>query len=521
MFPTKNKSIIGFILFALILSSSALAQDDSSPLILPVSQEGDAPYHVTWSPDGRYLARWLGVGIEAASVNRTVIFDTETGEPVFILSLSFRAIHWSPDGEYLAVWHNRPERHSLLDSLEVWHVDSGQDFASFEKQSFIHWSTTSTQIMTSERGDTSRDGLINVWDVETGTQLFSLPGSNGMWSPDETMIATWQGDTIWVADAVTGDTIIAFIGWSNDVIWSPDSSRIFFSAPAYTDPSVSPIAYYPATYFVRDVSTGQKIVEFDMFPPEDKTDYYCYKGRGTGQWHRDSNRFLIVDGVVHIWNAATGQEILTLEADNQICTAYWSPDYSRILTAGNFDGGPIRVWDAETGEQLLVFDDLYLDASWNVDGTHILGWTRHGMAYVWDAIIGGQLLVMRHFSTNISCCTTYFGPEWSPDGTRVAVWRSGGISGSLVIGESAVVKTQDSEVEVWDEPSEDSTLITTLPHDTVITLIDSNNGWLYVQTSDGVEGWVLEYQYDKGATIIGIAPPSSAVERSMQIWDVP
>ena len=59
------------------------------------------------------------------------------------------------------------------------------------------------------------------------------------------------------------------------------------------------------------------------------------------------------DGTVRVWDAATGQEALTLKGHTaEVSSVAFSPDGTRLASAG--DDSTVKVWDAATGQEALT-----------------------------------------------------------------------------------------------------------------------------------------------------------------------
>jgi hypothetical protein len=104
-------------------------------------------------------------------------------------------------------------------------------------------------------------------------------------------------------------------------------------------------------------------------------------------WNADESRILTSswDGTARVWDAETGQGLLTLSAE--INQAIWSRDERRILTAGS--DGLVRVWDAKTGKELLALSGHsgpVWQAVWNADESRILSAGDDGTVRIWDAL---------------------------------------------------------------------------------------------------------------------------------------
>src|SRR5258708_6981453 len=83
---------------------------------------------------------------------------------------------------------------------------------------------------------------------------------------------------------------------------------------------------------------------------------------GTGRWSCGMPRLASVSdelassavgGTVKVWDAHTGQELLTLKGQtHQIRSVVFSPDGKR-LASGSKDG-TVKLWDAHTGQETLT-----------------------------------------------------------------------------------------------------------------------------------------------------------------------
>jgi WD40 repeat protein/serine/threonine protein kinase len=147
----------------------------------------------------------------------------------------------------------------------------------------------------------------------------------------------------------------------------------------------------------------------------------------------DGKRLASAGGQVQVWDAQTGQELLslkggTVQGDWGNCVAF-SPDDKRLAST---DGRTVKVWDVQTGQELLVLkghshgvgtvafspDGKRLaSGGWvgqNVEGTGRGGPPLGREVKVWDAQTGQELLTIKgemHDLINV---------VFSPDGKRLA-----------------------------------------------------------------------------------------------------
>ena len=137
-------------------------------------------------------------------------------------------------------------------------------------------------------------------------------------------------------------------------------------------------------------------------------------------WSSDDGRIAtgFGDGV-RVWDAVTGKELLSLECGHGVKSVAWSPDGSRIVTSSTFDDA--RVWDDATEGNVLSLehDNLVKSVSWSSDGRCIVA-SSVGAAQVWDAVTGKELLSLErgHWVRLV---------VWSSDGGRIATGSDEGV----------------------------------------------------------------------------------------------
>ena len=169
---------------------------------------------------------------------------------------------------------------------------------------------------------------------------------------------------------------------------------------------------------------------------------------------------------------ATEGQLLELRHDNSVTRVRFSPDGSRIATAG-FDRRA-RLWDARTGGVLaeLRHDDAVLRVEFSADGARVATASLDGTAALWRVDGGERLQLLRHRAPVQAV-------QLSPDGALVAtvtteeevsLWSAA--SGALVAtlaprgpvnrtpagsiatfspdGALLAVGRQDGDIQLWD-----------------------------------------------------------------------
>ena len=179
------------------------------------------------------------------------------------------------------------------------------------------------------------------------------------------------------------------------------------------------------------------------------------------------------NGLIVLWDSATGTQKATIQNDTYLHAMAWSPDSQKF--AAVLDSGYLMVWDAGDGSQVAKIDtdsDSPNVIQWSPDGKSIAGGTGYTREVsVWN-VQTGKITSIAHFfpemnwvssltwsqdsslilagSSWVSCyenCTATFGgmmvlfdahsgePKWqidagnqvhslalSPDGTQVLAW---------------------------------------------------------------------------------------------------
>jgi WD40 repeat protein/transcriptional regulator with XRE-family HTH domain len=173
---------------------------------------------------------------------------------------------------------------------------------------------------------------------------------------------------------------------------------------------------------IWDAATGQELLSLSFTPEPGLGIAYS----PDGSWIATvSNSHLI------IWDAAHSRAALTLIGNlsqGTINRASFSPDSRRVAVA-NLDGSP-RVWDLSTGQELLSLHGhaAICDAiAFSPDGQQIATGDQSGVIQVWDSTSGQVLLSFGQGGV-------IHDLAYSPDGSRLATANE---DGTLVIWEPA------------------------------------------------------------------------------------
>jgi WD40 repeat protein/serine/threonine protein kinase len=267
--------------------------------------------------------------------------------------------------------------------------------------------------------------VVKVWDAQTGQELLSLKGGTGAgnwsncvaFSPDGKRLASYGGTGTYqvkVWDAQTGQELLAFKGHTGNVgsvAFSPDGKRLASGGWADQEAWRRGQGKLGSEVKVWDAQTGQELL--------------TVKGPGiVGSVAFSPDGKHVASGS-KVWDAQTGQELLDLKGKGDTRVAY-SPDGKRLASASP-DDKTVKVWDAQTGQELLTFKGHSSEVrsmAFSPDGKRLASASSDKTVKVWDAQTGQELLTVEGHSGYEN------GVAFSPNGHRLA---SGAADGTVKI----------------------------------------------------------------------------------------
>jgi WD40 repeat protein len=278
-------------------------------------------------------------------------------------------------------------------------------------------------------------GTVRSWDAETGKLLFKLEKHDShvtqlLFSGDGKRIVTGSlNKAVKVWDAATGKLLDSLVGHDAEVVsvaMSPDGKHIVSSS----GPRLGLADHNRRELHLWDAATGkllrsleiEKTVNSVVISPDGK--------RIAGN---------SADGTIILWDLATGKKLHTLAGpDGRVFGVRYSPDGKWIMSATEADyskgaaDASLIEWDAETGKRLRT---LQGPKGWlppfvySPDGKQIASGARDESLLLWDAQTARVIAVGKQPRSE-GVRRIAFGPDgdWLVEGNgsdHATVWAVG------------------------------------------------------------------------------------------------
>jgi WD40 repeat protein len=386
------------IVTASLDGTARIWSSDTGQLLTKLAGHRTAIFHAAFSPDGRYVV--------TGSYDRTArVWNAATGRLMASLEGHNGAVMgagFSRDGLRIVTA-------SSDHTARIWNLASGQLLTKLDTR-HAAFSPDGKRIVGVGTGNTAI-----VWSAATGNELTRLQGHKGgvlgaEFSPDGQRIVTGSQDgtaIVWKAD---GDQPLARLeGHRGDVLvakFSPDS-RLVVTVGA------------DKTARVWNTATGRSVATLASDP----------RGIDLVAFSPDGRRIVANNSVkLAVGDAATGQVLVKMGGDGIWTYATFSPDGQRVIATDGY--GPAQVWNAATGQLLMTLKGADSDrAALSPDGQRLVAGRFGGMG-VWNVVTGQQVAKLEGSSSNVESVA------FSPDGRRI-------VTGSEIAGE-------DGTARVWN-----------------------------------------------------------------------
>jgi WD40 repeat protein/serine/threonine protein kinase len=381
---------------------------------------------VAYSPDGQHFV--------SGSRDETVKFwDALTGQesrPPIRCPTSIRSLSYSPKGTHFAVT-------GYDEILRVFDAKTGREIHSihglFSQPFGTPFSPDGKHLAV--RGAT--DQTVRVLDVMTGQETLALPGHTDepqgrAYSPDGRHLASASWDqTVRIWDATTGQqirTLRGHHGRLNSVAYSPDGRHLASAGEDRTIKiwDVTDLEKHAAPE-VLHLGSHVSGIRGLAFSPD--SGFLASAGQdgtlriwnpATGPQPHSllalSSPPLGLAGLVNIWAAAGGPEILTLQGHRgPVSRVVFSPDGKRLASCG--EDGTVVIRDPTTGQEIRTFRvpaAPVRSVVFSADGQRLATASGDKTVTVWDAESSREVWTLRGPGDVI------WGVAFSPDGQWLA-----------------------------------------------------------------------------------------------------
>ena len=247
------------------------------------------------------------------------------------------------------------------------------------------------------------NGIVKLWDVQSGQELHRFTGNAAMFAPDGKYILTETfGKSIGMWDTATGKEVYQINSDARNqlmIAYSHDGKTILTSSEDHTIRRL-------------DAATGKELGVFLEIPEVMRTI----------EISPDDRYLLTLSSTAQLWDLQTGKEIRTFPFDAGLIQRIdFSPD-GNFLVSGN-TGGKVYLWDVNTGQEVRTFightGPIY-DIAISPDHKYLLTTAGDKTVRIWN-IDTGQQLRQFTFSDFVA------GLDFSPDGRWVLTGNDDGV----------------------------------------------------------------------------------------------
>jgi WD40 repeat protein len=249
------------------------------------------------------------------------------------------------------------------------------------------------------------DHKVHLWEVSSGKLLrtFATEGASGTrqvnFSPDGRRLIAATGTTLSLWEVESARPLLTYVGPTQQSfgIFSPDSSLL-----------VS--VYYDKKPEIRgwDAHTGQALWTSNSFSSAERIDQAAF--RPDGQVLALPAR----NGEIVLLSPTTGQPQKTLQGHQYIRMVAFSPDGTKLASAGEWPDTTVRLWDTATWNRLQTLHghkNSVVSLCFSPDGSRLVTGSSDQTARLWDTGTGGLIGLLRGHSGALE--RSFFNPEGS------------------------------------------------------------------------------------------------------------
>ena len=382
--------------------------------------EGGAMNNIIYSPDGSLLGAST---LLADQPIMTTVWRTATGEKLFTLPTSIMT--FSPDSMRLLTWYVDQNQNLVLTQIDA---ASGEEIDSIKLKIDNIAGSIGGTISFDWRYSVIRywDGTVDVWNTSTEEKVLHLTEHEDMinsveYSPDGQYLAS--------AD-IAGKVKL----WQMPAKEMQELTKLSSLLTFSHDASVETMAIRSDNRYLATISNDYTVTVWDIpasISAQEPILFSAYPLVGHAErisqiiFNRQGTLLAAVskDGLVRVWDALSGSELLTLVSNKHTRHIAFSPDGTHLVTAN--DGGLVQIWDVTpAGEvELLTINDLdggVNQIAYSPDGSQLATAGSDGQAKIWDAKTGALLTTLSGHQAAVRAVA------FSPNGTTLATASNDG-----------------------------------------------------------------------------------------------
>jgi WD40 repeat protein len=357
--------------------------------VIRTIQIQDSVHSVAFAPDGKTLA------VGATSEGRIRLFDPATGSERMLQPShqgTIRQVRFLSDGKTLATT-------SADNTFRLWQAVNGKLIHTLTLGKMPLAMSQDGSLVAASREGWNRPAIeetVELWDTTTGKVRYRLAGhkesvSGAAFSPDGTTLAVsvGLGDGVYLWDTLTGKLRSKWTEGkeagefrAQDLAFSPDGK-------------ILATGHHGCIVRLREVTSGRLIRELEKVPDVSKR-WEWTTGCFSIAFAPDGKSVAAVavpENLICVWDIASGRLTCSCKPpvpsplnheDSLHCLAY-SPDGKTLISAGH--DGMIRIWDSATGKEIRTLHGHrgYISAlTFSKDGSRLASGSQDCTVLIWD-----------------------------------------------------------------------------------------------------------------------------------------